>query len=158
MANNFRSLIHDRGTWGTSQTHIPTESRPGHVAIIAGFFEDPSAITRGWKENPVEFDSLFNQSRYTWSWGSPDILPMFAKGIPDNHVYTYSYSHEEEDFSGKISTSELDMWVFDHVEEFFKEAQSNEVLLSKLRNDKIVLFLHLLGLDTAGHTHKPNSM
>jgi len=90
---------------------VPTESRPGHVAMISGFYEDISAIATGWKENPVEFDSVFNRSRYTWSWGSPDILSMFSKSSAN--VFTKMYDSQIQDFASK-DASALDKWVLHH--------------------------------------------
>uniref|UniRef100_A0A8C2IVQ1 GPI ethanolamine phosphate transferase 1 n=1 Tax=Cyprinus carpio TaxID=7962 RepID=A0A8C2IVQ1_CYPCA len=144
------------GTWGVSHTRVPTESRPGHVALIAGFYEDVSAVAKGWKENPVEFDSVFNESRHTWCWGSPDILPMFAKGATGDHVYTYTYPSEREDFAS-TDASRLDTWVFDEVKDFLNVAKSNETLLNMLHEEQNVFFLHLLGIDTNGHAHRPMS-
>ncbi|KAH9503495.1 hypothetical protein Btru_068047 [Bulinus truncatus] len=152
----LRNVIEKYGAWGISHTRVPTESRPGHVALIAGFYEDVSAVAKGWKENPVEFDSVFNESRYTWSWGSPDILPMFAKGASGDHVSINCYSSNLEDFAGADMTR-LDTWVFEEIGNFFASASTNSTLNKILHEDKLVFFLHLLGIDTHGHSQKPYS-
>ncbi|KAJ3161507.1 Glycosyl phosphatidyl inositol anchor synthesis [Irineochytrium annulatum] len=153
----LRTIVMSQGTYGVSHTRVPTESRPGHVALIAGFYEDVSAVTRGWKTNPVEFDSVFNQSRKTWSFGSPDILPMFAEGASEkDKVEMFMYAAEDEDY-GEKDASTLDTWVFDKVEEFLKGSVADPELDKLLREDRVIFFLHLLGLDTNGHAHRPYS-
>jgi phosphatidylinositol glycan class N len=114
-----------------------------------------SAVTTGWKLNPVNFDSVFNRSSHTWSWGSPDILPMFSTGAVPGRVDANCYEAEFEDSSKDAWV--LDEWVFERVKKLFADARTNATLDAQLRQEKNVFFLHLLGLDTTGHAHRPYS-
>ncbi|KAG2013076.1 GPI ethanolamine phosphate transferase 1 [Coprinopsis cinerea AmutBmut pab1-1] len=155
VAPHLRSIVENRGAFGISHTRVPTESRPGHVAIIAGMYEDVSAVTKGWKTNPVDFDSVFNQSSATFQFGSPDITPMFTRGAAPGKVKEWCYDAEAEDFTK--DATELDLWVLDHLESLLRNATTDPSLDKELRQDKVVFFLHLLGLDTTGHSYRPHS-
>ncbi|ORZ37061.1 Phosphatidylinositolglycan class N-domain-containing protein [Catenaria anguillulae PL171] len=148
-------IAREKGAWGVSHTRVPTESRPGHVALIAGMYEDVSAVTKGWKLNPVDFDSMVNASRATFMYGSPDILPMFEHGAVDTkaRVRSEMYSAEEEDFAGKTDASQLDTWTFER----FLKTLDDDSAKANLDGPQTFIFLHLLGLDTNGHAHGPHS-
>lgn len=68
------------------------------------------------------------------------------------NIRAFAYDKALQDFSGRHSTIALDTWVFDNVERFVKDRQEQLQM-----ENETVYFLHLLGLDTAGHTHKPNT-
>ncbi len=158
----LHGVAESRGRWGISHARPPTESRPGHVALLAGFYEDPSAITKGWQANAVEFDHLLNQSSAAWAIGAPSVVPLFAKGI--EHVRHRMYAEELEDFAASNDHAALDEWVFDRTIEILDghvsaEDEANGATRDSereaLEGERVVFLLHLLGLDSAGHAHKP---
>ncbi|KAJ4460026.1 putative GPI ethanolamine phosphate transferase 1 [Paratrimastix pyriformis] len=150
---NFATHVHLRGSWGISHTRVPTESRPGHVAMFSGFYEDVAAVTKGWKANPCEFDSVFNRSTHSWGFGSPDVVPMFTHGVPQMRDFCYTPEFENWHENAWLT----DEWVFQRMEELFQNATRDPVLNENLHKPGIIFFLHLLGLDTTGHVKRPNS-
>lgn len=149
----LRSVIKQRGRWGVSHARPPTESRPGHVSILAGFYEDPSAVTKGWKDNPVEYDSVLNRSHHIFSYGSPTVVPLFCGALP--HCTWNSYPHEFEDYATEGSF--LDEWSFDEFQSLLNRSKEDQKLQQLLHQDNIVVFLHLMGCDINGHSHRPFS-
>jgi hypothetical protein len=51
----------------------------------------------------------------------------------------------------------LDIWVLDQLKLLFYNATTNQALDAQLRAPQVVFFLHLLGLDTTGHSYRPHS-
>lgn len=51
----------------------------------------------------------------------------------------------------------LDTWVLDQLYILFQNASEDAMLNSNLRKDKVIFFMHLLGLDTTGHSYRPHS-
>ena len=79
---------------------------------------------------------------------------MFKHGATEGKVDMWCYDESLEDFSKDAVL--LDLWVMEQVEALFRNASSNPTLRQQLEQKGNVFFLHLLGLDTTGHTYRPN--
>lgn len=98
---------------------------------------------------------------------------MFAHGAVPGKVDTFMYNEDDEDFTKGwslillqkpmqvtdqlIDATELDIWVLSQLRALFNKASSDATLDHQLRRDQTVFFLHLLGLDTTGHSYRPHS-
>lgn len=51
----------------------------------------------------------------------------------------------------------LDEWSFDRFQNLLYKSKDDQNLEHLLKQDKIVIFLHLLGCDSNGHAHRPFS-
>ncbi|CAI5726224.1 hypothetical protein KXD40_001946 [Peronospora effusa] len=150
-------VMRHRGSWGVSHNHAPTESRPCHVALTAGMYEDPHAVYKSWKQHPVPFDSVFNQSSSSFIYGNKDVAPMLARHAPP--ATEEHYTAQEEVEMVRKDTTLLDVWIFRKVEELFTRGMEtrDRKLYNQLHQEKLVIYCHFLGTDTTGPKYGADS-
>ncbi|WAR03939.1 PIGN-like protein [Mya arenaria] len=103
----------------------------------------------------VVFDTVFNESQYTWSWDTPKFLAKVTGGNQDR-MFSDKYPGHMKYLAG-INAKDMDTWVFDEFQKLFLEAKEDTTLQSKLSNERILFFLHLGGLDHSGYIVRPSS-
>ncbi|KAG6609655.1 GPI ethanolamine phosphate transferase 1 [Phytophthora cinnamomi] len=151
------NVMRHRGSWGVSHNHAPTESRPCHVALTAGMYEDPHAVTKSWKQHPVPFDSVFNQSNSAFIYGNKDVAPMLARHAPQATEEHYT-AREEVDMV-REDTTLLDVWAYRKIKALFARGTKarDPDLYRKLHDDKLVIYCHFLGTDLTGPKYGADS-
>lgn len=131
-------------TCGTSFSQAPTESRACHTAMLAGFWEDTANLKENWKKpyNP-DFDHVLRRANFSLAIGGPDVVEFFPG--PNVEIHSFPFS----DYKNVANTEDLDLWTVERFEQILKD--------KVLDDPGNVYFLHLAGVDTAGHRHGPHS-
>jgi len=156
LANNgsdvpdLKDIYRQQGRIGISRTCAPTMTRPGHIAIFAGFHEDPAASLMHLCYNPGDFDTVFNRSRNMIGWAHSYIVGYFVKLSHGGAPLRFD-SYMERDLPEKLT---CDKWAFDKVENFLRNVDN----VREWRNYKpAVFFVYLADMDIAAHRFKPLS-
>jgi len=108
--------------------------------------------------SPLDHRISFPCSRvglFQVKWGH-GVMPRRMKISPKVKLYEQKPPTEIH-FASSIDATSLDIWVLDQLRTLLHNASTDAILDSQLRNDKVIIFLHLLGLDTTGHSYRPHS-
>lgn len=133
--------------WGLSMADAPTESRPNHVAMLAGFPEELSNVWNAWKSNGRPFDHLLKRASVAYGWGESGVVDHFEG--PD-HVHLETFPNYLPGLTE--DPSELDQWTLKKYKELLASQREQEDSGKAFRKrDGMVIFMHLAGIDTSGH-------
>lgn len=147
---DLRSFFEDGGIVGISRASSPTVTRPCHIAIFAGFNEDPAAALTNFGWNPSHYDTVFNRSRHAIGWMDKAVADIFTK-LPNGGNPFHFNTFKKTAISGRLRN---DKKVFQEVKKFL----TNEENVQPLRNaSAVVFFLYLVDMDFAGHAFTPTS-
>ena len=82
-------------------------------------------------------------------------ITRMTKTLPK--VRAFRSAHIRNSLAYRLDATALDIWVLDQLKTLFRNATTDKALDAQLRAPQVVFFLHLLGLDTTGHSYRPHS-
>uniref|UniRef100_A0A5K3FEZ0 GPI ethanolamine phosphate transferase 1 n=1 Tax=Mesocestoides corti TaxID=53468 RepID=A0A5K3FEZ0_MESCO len=140
-----------KGQVGVVRADVPTETRPRHVALLAGFNEDASNLRNAWRTNIQPFDAIVHHTQRTWAYGDPVALRPFILSNADPRSGRLKFEHYGD---GPHHSAYADHFVLEKFRDFIetdldKFLEPDEPSSNGSRGK--LLFLHLSSVDDAGH-------
>lgn len=148
---SIQKILNHEGLAGIARTCAATQSRTGHIAIFAGFNEDPGVALTSFHKSSEVYDTIFNRSEATWGWGAREVIKIFSNILPSDEDVTFDTYNANEDI---VALYEYDNWAAEQVQQFLSSAENVNIAKSK---KPAVFLIHLGDLDVAGHKMRPNS-
>ena len=143
----LRNIVTKRGVYGISHSKVPTESSPCFTAICSGHCEYASLMLKDLSDEEVIFDSIFNQTKYSFGIGKDSCkFGKIAKQLECFNKDNYGYDFQ-------------DYMLIDELISKMSEVKNNKNndLYKRLTSNKIAFIIHIENTDGIGHFWGPRS-
>ncbi|XP_030373818.1 GPI ethanolamine phosphate transferase 1-like [Scaptodrosophila lebanonensis] len=142
---HLQKLFVEQGLVGVAHVALPPRTRPGHLALFGGFYEDHSQVLIKFKEAPGSFDTVFNRSHSAYGWSCDFVTNFLSNSLNGGSPLNFeSHNFWEFQLGGRTN------WTVTKVRSFFNNIEK----VKQLQNEKSVVFYAYFGdTDMAGHHH-----